>query len=153
MAALGAEKLVQLILDEAKVNAPFRKKANAALAAAKGPEAVAALIDRHLSALEKAQATVDWEKEKDFAADLAATVDSIVKELGQADAALADERLPCFACPRIASVAWAALRPPDDTPFPRIASARRFRCSNCGERGCSLTPDWRVDRAPGTGRP
>lgn len=96
LAALGAEKLAQIILDEAKANAPFRKKANAALAGAKGAEAVAALIDRRLAALEKARAMVAWEKEKDFAADLAATVETIVKELGQADAALAVERLLRF---------------------------------------------------------
>ncbi|MBB4199937.1 hypothetical protein CCR94_10790 [Rhodoblastus sphagnicola] len=96
LVALGAEKLAQLILDEARTNAPFRKKANAALAGAKGPEAVAALIDRRLSALEKGRAMVAWEKEKDFAADLAATVETIVKELAQADAALALERLLRF---------------------------------------------------------
>lgn len=96
LAALGAEKLAQLVLDEANGNAPFRKKANAALAGAKGAEAVAALIDRRLAALEKARAMVAWEKEKDFRADLAATVETIVKELGQADAALAVDRLLRF---------------------------------------------------------
>lgn len=94
--ALGAEKLAQIILDEARANAPFRKKANAALAGAKGPEAVAALIDRRLAALEKARAQIAWEKEKDFCADLAATVETIVKELAQADAGLALERLLRF---------------------------------------------------------
>jgi len=96
LVALGAEKLAQIIVDEAKGNAPFRKKVNAALAGAKGPEAVAALIDRRLAALEKARAQVAWEKEKDFAADLAATVDTILKELAQADAGLALERLLRF---------------------------------------------------------
>jgi hypothetical protein len=96
LAALGAEKLAQIILDEAQGNAPFRKKVNAALAGAKGAEAVAALIDRRLAALEKARAMVAWEKEKDFAADLAATVETIVKELGQADAGLAVDRLLRF---------------------------------------------------------
>jgi hypothetical protein len=98
LAALGAEKLAKLILDEAKANTSFRKKANAALAGAKGPEAVAALIDRRLSALEKARAIVAWEKEKDFAGDHAATVETIVKDLGQADAAAAVKRLLRFAC-------------------------------------------------------
>ena len=96
LVALGAEKLAQLVLDEARVNAPFRKKANAALAGAKGAEAVAALIDRRLAALEKARSMVAWEKEKEFAADLAATVETILKELGAADASLATERLLRF---------------------------------------------------------
>ncbi|MCW2283162.1 hypothetical protein M2323_000932 [Rhodoblastus acidophilus] len=96
LVALGTEKLAQIILDETKANAPFRKKVNAALAGAKGPEAVAALIDRRLAALEKARAMVAWEKEKDFAADLAATVETIAKELAQAAAAMALERLLRF---------------------------------------------------------
>jgi hypothetical protein len=90
LAALGAEKLAQLILDEAK--------AKADLTGAKAADAVAALIDRRLSALEKARAIVAWEKEKDFAADLAATVETIVKDLWQANAAAAVERLLRFAC-------------------------------------------------------
>ena len=96
LVALGAEKLAQLVLDETRANAPFRKKVNAALAGAKGAEAVAALIDRRLAALEKARSMVAWEKKKEFAADLAATVETIVKELAAADAALAIERLLRF---------------------------------------------------------
>ena len=96
LVALGNEKLAQIVLDEAMANAPFREKANAALAGAKGADALAALIDRRLAALEKARAMVAWEKEKDFAADLAATVETIVKELAAADAALTAERLLRF---------------------------------------------------------
>jgi len=48
LADLGARKLAELILDEAKANAAFRKRVNAALAGAHGGEAVAALIDRRL---------------------------------------------------------------------------------------------------------
>lgn len=79
--ALGAEKLARMILDEAEDNAAFRKRANAALAGAQGPDKVAALIDRRLAALEKARAMIAWEKERAFAADLAASVETIAKEL------------------------------------------------------------------------
>ena len=96
LVALGTEKLAQLVLDETRTNAPFRKKANAALAGVKGADAVAALVDRRLAALERARSMLAWEKEKEFAADLAATVDAIVKELAAADAALAIERLLRF---------------------------------------------------------
>ena len=96
LAALGAEKLAQLILDEAEGNAPFRKRVNAALAGTKGPQAVAALIDRRLAALEKARAMVAWEKERAFAADLDATVETIAKELAGLDAAAAVQRLLRF---------------------------------------------------------
>ncbi|HEX9449505.1 MAG TPA: hypothetical protein VF920_16080, partial [Dongiaceae bacterium] len=94
--ALGAEKLAQVILDEAADNAAFRKRVNAALASTKGPEAVAKLIDRRLAALERAQAMVDWEKERAFAADLGATVETIVKELAPLSPIHACQRLLRF---------------------------------------------------------
>jgi hypothetical protein len=96
LADLGAQKLAELILDEAKANAAFRKRANAALAGAQGGEAVAALIDRRLAALEKARSPVDWRKEKDFAADLKATADTITGELAALDPSLAIQRLVRF---------------------------------------------------------
>ncbi|TWB27250.1 hypothetical protein FBZ91_13529 [Nitrospirillum viridazoti] len=96
LVALGPEKLAQIILDEAADSAPFRKRVNAALAALKGPDAVAKLIDRRLGALERAQSLIPWEKEKAFVADLQATVDTIVKELAPADAFAAVNRLLRF---------------------------------------------------------
>mgnify|MGYP001810002039 CR=1 FL=1 len=122
--ALGAGKLAQLILDEAEGNAAFRKRANAALAGAQGPDKVAALIDRRLAALEKARAMIAWEKERAFAADLAATVETIAKELAPLDPAAAVQRLLCFvdthatvferiddSSGRIQAVYWGAIGP------------------------------------------
>jgi len=93
---LGPRKLAELILDETKANAPFRKRANAALAGAQGADAVAALIDRRLAALEKARSMVDWRKERDFAGDLKATADTILGELAALDPAIAFVRLVRF---------------------------------------------------------
>ena len=72
--ALGADRLARLVLEEAERDASFRKIVKAALAATKGPEAVAKLIDRRLAALEKARSVIDWQKERSFRADLAATL-------------------------------------------------------------------------------
>ncbi len=96
LAGLGAQKLAELIIAEASGNAAFRKRVNAALAGARGGDAVAALIDRRLAALEKARSTLDWRKEKDFAADLEATADTITGELAALDPSLALERLIRF---------------------------------------------------------
>ncbi len=93
---LGARKLAELILDETKANAPFRKRANAALAGVQGADAVAALIDRRLAALEKARSMVDWRKERDFAGDLKATADTILGELAALDPVSAFTRLVRF---------------------------------------------------------
>jgi hypothetical protein len=61
---LGSEKLARLVIGEAKRNAAFRKLVAAALAATKGPAAVAAIIDKRLAGLDRAKAFVDWEKAK-----------------------------------------------------------------------------------------
>ena len=93
LVALGASRLAKLVVDEAQHNTPFKRIVTAALAGAKGPAAVAAIIDRRLASLERARGYVDWNKRKAFAADLKATVATIADELGGADPAAAVERL------------------------------------------------------------
>ena len=67
---LGAERLAELALDEAAQNAPFKKLVLAALAATRGPDAVAAIVDKRLAGLEKARSAVGWRRGKSFADDL-----------------------------------------------------------------------------------
>jgi hypothetical protein len=90
---LGSEKLSRLVIDGAKGNAAFRKLVAAALAATKGPAAVAALIDKRLAGLDRARGFVDWEKAKAFTADIAATLATITGELAPADPDAAVDRL------------------------------------------------------------
>ena len=87
--ALGPEKLARLVLDEAGRNTGFKRLVSAALAASQGPEAIAAVVDRRLAALERARGSIAWEKRKDFVGDLEATVRTIADELGAADPAAA----------------------------------------------------------------
>ncbi len=96
LVALGADKLAKLILDEVQHNAPYKRIITAALAGAKGPDAVAAIIDRRLASLERARGTIDWDKRRAFAADLRATAATIVDELGGADPKAAAERILRF---------------------------------------------------------
>jgi hypothetical protein len=93
---LGSEKLARLVLGEAKRDSVFRKLVAAALAATKGPAAVAAIIDKRLAGLDRAKAFVDWDKAKDFTADIAATVATITGELASADPDAAVDRLVRF---------------------------------------------------------
>ena len=93
---LGSEKLARLVLGEAKRDSAFRKLVAAALAATKGPAAVAAIIDKRLAGLDRAEAFVDWDKAKDFTADIAATVATITGELASADPDAAVDRLVRF---------------------------------------------------------
>ncbi len=96
LSELGVEKLAQMVFEEIERNAALKKVAKAAIAGLKGPEAVAKLIDRRLSALEKAKSQIGWEKEKAFSEDLRATVATMANELGQASAIMAVERLIRF---------------------------------------------------------
>jgi hypothetical protein len=96
LAALGPDRLIGLILGETARNPTFKKLVSAALAALQGPDAVAAIVDRRLSALEGAQGYIDWQKRRAFAADLNATVTVILDELRPLDAGAALDRLRRF---------------------------------------------------------
>ena len=96
LAALGADKLARLVIDEVERNAAFKKVVSGALAGSKGPKAVVAIVDRRLAALQRARGFVDWDKSRAFAADLGATVQIIVDELGTAAPALAAKSLLRF---------------------------------------------------------
>lgn len=96
LAKLGVAKLSKLIIDEAGRNPTFRKLVSATLAAAKGPEAVAVVVDKRLASLERTKGFVDWGKAKEFATDLANTVGFIVSEIGGVDADGALDRLVRF---------------------------------------------------------
>lgn len=96
LAALGLERLTGLVLAETARNPSFRKLVTAAIAGLQGPDAVAALIDRRLTALERAKGYIDWQKRRTFVADLDATVSTITRELLPLDAHQALDRLVRF---------------------------------------------------------
>lgn len=96
LGALPSDTLIRLILDEAGANPAFKKRVSAAIAGTRGPEAVAAIVGRRLSALEKARGYIDWEKIRAFAADLRASLAVIVVELKPLDPGMALDRLHRF---------------------------------------------------------
>jgi len=93
---LGSRKLAQLVLNEAKRNTRFRLQVNVALAGKSGPDAVARLIDRRLSGLERAKSSINWDKVNALADDLDRLVIMIKTELGPVAPALAVDRLIRF---------------------------------------------------------
>ncbi len=93
---LGLARLIDLVLGETGRNPSFKKLVTAAIAGLQGPEAVAALIDRRLTALERARSYVDWQKRRAFAADLDTMVSALVAELAPRDAESALDRLLRF---------------------------------------------------------
>lgn len=93
---LGADKLAQLVLAEAERNAGFRRQVKAALAGKSGPQAIAKLIDRRLSGLDRAKSFIDWDRVRAFRDDLRSLTDTITSELGPAAPDLAIDRLLRF---------------------------------------------------------
>lgn len=96
LAALSSERLIALVLEEVGQSPAFKKRVTAALAALQGPDTVAAMIDRRLAALEKARGFIDWQKRRAFAADLDATVTTMLADLRPLDAGMALDRLMRF---------------------------------------------------------
>ena len=96
LAALSQERLIALVMEEVGQSAAFKKRVTAALAALQGPDTVAAVIDRRLAALEKARGFIDWQKRRAFAADLDATVTTMLADLRPLDAGMALDRLMRF---------------------------------------------------------
>ena len=96
LAPLGLDRLIGLVLDETARNPAFKKLVTAAIAGLQGPDAVAALIDRRLTALERAHGYIDWQKRRSFAADLDATISTIVSELAPLDVDAALNRCDPF---------------------------------------------------------
>ncbi len=90
---LGADRLAELALDEAETNAAFKKLLTAALAATAGPQAVAAIVDKRLAALEKATGAIGSGRVRAFVEDLSATLKIIVGDLAKADVDGAAARL------------------------------------------------------------
>ncbi len=90
---LGAERLAELVLDEAAASAAFKSLLTAALAAAAGPEALTAIVDKRLAALERGKGAIGSGRARTFADDLAATLKIIVGDLAKADVDGAAARL------------------------------------------------------------
>jgi hypothetical protein len=90
---LGAERLAELALDEAGGNAAFKNLLTAAIAATAGPEAVAAIVDKRLAALEKAKGAIGSGRVRAFSDELSATLKIIAGDLAKADLEGAATRL------------------------------------------------------------
>ena len=96
LAALGAGKLARLVMAQAERDDGARRQAEAALAGAAGPEAVATLIDRRLAGLARQRRFMEWNRTRAFARDLEAIVDAVTDELMALAPAMALDRLLRF---------------------------------------------------------
>lgn len=81
LAALGAERLAELLLELAKGDAASKRQLRLELASRSGGEDVAAEIRKRLATITKSKSFVDWQKVRALAKDLEAQRSAIMKHV------------------------------------------------------------------------
>lgn len=93
LSSLGAEKLAEILLEEASVNKSLKLRLQAALAGEAGSSKITAMIDKRLDQIAKSKSGMRAAKARELAAELAGLVRTIHGELGAADPQAAAERI------------------------------------------------------------
>jgi hypothetical protein len=96
LAALGAERLADLLLELGEADAAIRKRLVLASAEGSGPDAMTKAIDRRLKALAGSRGFIDWQKARAYAVELDGLRAAIASGLLTADPGAAAERLTQF---------------------------------------------------------
>jgi integrase len=98
LAALGAERLAEILVDLAEADAEVKRRLRLELAAQVGGDSIAAEIGKRITALRKARSLVDWQKRRDFVKDLDLQRAMIVDRVAQTRADLALDLMWRFGC-------------------------------------------------------
>jgi hypothetical protein len=89
LAALGPERLAEILADLAETDAEVKRRLRLELAAQVGGDTIAAEIGKRIAALRKARSFIDWQKRRDFVKDLDLQRAMIVDRVAQNRADLA----------------------------------------------------------------
>lgn len=92
LASLGAEKLADILLDEAQANKALKLRLQAALAGAGGSDKILGRIDKRLDQIERSVSGITANRARELAAELSGLVRTISGELGD-DPVAAAERM------------------------------------------------------------
>lgn len=92
LASLGAEKLADILLDEAQANKALKLRLQAALAGAGGSDKIIARIDKRLDQIERSASRITANRARELAAELGGLVRTISGELRD-DPVAAAERM------------------------------------------------------------
>ena len=93
LAALGAERLAEILVSVAGGRADLKRRLRMELAAAQGPSALAPEIDKRLASFETSQGKITWRQRPAFLRDLDALRGLIAERLAPLDVAAAIDRL------------------------------------------------------------
>jgi len=91
LAALGARRLAELLMDIAEGDAATKGRLRLELTAQEAPKTVAAEVRKRLAQIARARSFADWRKVRDLAADLDAQRRAIIDQVAQSNAAEALE--------------------------------------------------------------
>ncbi|HWW27467.1 MAG TPA: hypothetical protein VNZ85_16405, partial [Caulobacter sp.] len=89
LAALGAERLAELLIDVAEGHAQIKRRLRLELAGEIGPEDLAAELAKRLDAIADSRARIHWRKHKEFVRELDMQRALIVGRLAELDPTLA----------------------------------------------------------------
>ncbi|OLP46109.1 DUF6880 family protein [Rhizobium oryziradicis] len=93
LSSLGAEKLAEILLEEAAANKPLKIRLQAAIAGEGGSAKICAMLDKRLDQIEKSTSRITAAKSRDMAVELSGMVRTIHAELGSVDRLAASERM------------------------------------------------------------
>jgi hypothetical protein len=85
LAALGADRLADLILEVTKGNAAAKRRLRLELAGEAGSDDVAREIQKRLVTISRSHSFIDWQGRNAFAADLNMLRQAIVEQVGKVD--------------------------------------------------------------------
>ena len=85
LAALGADRLADLILEVTKGNAAAKRRLRLELAGEVGSDDVAREMQKRLVTISRSHSFIDWQGRNAFAADLNMLRQAIVEQVGKAD--------------------------------------------------------------------
>jgi hypothetical protein len=96
LAALGAERLAQILVAAAETKPDLKRRLRMELAAAQGAEHLVVEIDKRLSSLETSRSKISWRQRPSFVRDLDILRALIVERLAALDQAAALDRIWAF---------------------------------------------------------
>lgn len=89
LAALGAERLAEILVELAEGDAEVKRRLRLELAAQSGGDTIAAEIGKRITTLRSARSFIDWQKRRDFVKDLDLQRAMIVDRVAESRADLA----------------------------------------------------------------
>ena len=143
LAALGATRLAELLIEVSTDNAATKRRLRLELAGAQSPGEVAKEVRKRLTTIARSQSFIDWQNRKELIGDLETQRRAIVDQIAKADLAEALELLW-----RFTALANSVFKRCDDSSG-TVIGIFHAACRDLGEIAlvAKVTPEILADRA------